>query len=234
MSLYEPSIAFSPLAQLHLYRFVCTYMCLGWVVELYALISSTPSPDLWRSRDIIGDPSTGTVSTVGSYPQPLTFTARRATTILTTTMSTAAKTTFYTTCILSVLTVVGVHYIQRAEKAVCTLPINPSLPPLSTSSIIPPSTIYPLPHFPPQPPAPANTPQAMHAGVLRDIERQRIKKERQLDFEVQAALERELRKSQDVVDTSSQAPEGPPLGMGGFGGGGGVPDLSPRSSAGGR
>ncbi|RPB25236.1 hypothetical protein L211DRAFT_836563 [Terfezia boudieri ATCC MYA-4762] len=82
-------------------------------------------------------------------------------------MSTTAKATFYTTCLLSFLTVAGVHYIQRAEKA------------------------------------------AMHAGVLRDIERQRIKKERQLDFEVQATLERELRKSQDVVDTSSQAPEGP-------------------------
>ncbi|KAF8417234.1 hypothetical protein EV426DRAFT_645942 [Tirmania nivea] len=101
-------------------------------------------------------------------------------------MSTAAKTTFYTTCLLSVLTVVGVHYIQRAEKA------------------------------------------AMHAGVLRDIERQRIKKERQLDFEVQAALEKELRRSQDVVDTSLQASEGPSPGMGGLGDGRGVPDSNPR------
>ena len=83
----------------------------------------------------------------------------------------------------------------------------------------------PTPYFPAN-----NAPQAMHAGVLRDIERQRIKKERQLDFEVQAALERELRKSQDVVDTSSQTPEGPPPGMRGVGGG--VPDLSPRSEAG--
>lgn len=41
----------------------------------------------------------------------------------------------------------------------------------------------------------------MHAGVLRDVERQRIKRERQMDFEAQAQLERELRKSQSVVET---------------------------------
>jgi len=63
----------------------------------------------------------------------------------------------------------------------------------------------------------------MHAGVLRDIERQRIKKERQLDFEVQATLERELLKSQDVVDTSSQVPEGPPPAFTGA-----TPDLRPE------
>ena len=38
----------------------------------------------------------------------------------------------------------------------------------------------------------------MHAGVLRDIEQQRIKKERQLDFEMQRALEDEYRKLQTV------------------------------------
>lgn len=42
--------------------------------------------------------------------------------------------------------------------------------------------------------------QAMHAGVLRDIEQQRIKKERQLDFEMQRALEDEYRKLQTVSD----------------------------------
>jgi protein PET117 len=40
--------------------------------------------------------------------------------------------------------------------------------------------------------------QAMHAGVLRDMEQQRIKKERQLDFEMQRALEEEYRKVQHV------------------------------------
>ncbi|KAF8473834.1 cytochrome c oxidase assembly protein [Kalaharituber pfeilii] len=82
-------------------------------------------------------------------------------------MSRTAKTTFFTTVALCAFTVVGVHYIQSAEKA------------------------------------------AMHAGVLRDEERTRIKRERQLDFEMQAQLERDLRKSQTVVDTTAEALEGP-------------------------
>lgn len=40
----------------------------------------------------------------------------------------------------------------------------------------------------------------MHAGVLRDIEQQRVKKERQADFEMQKALEEEYRKVQQVHD----------------------------------
>ena len=40
----------------------------------------------------------------------------------------------------------------------------------------------------------------MHAGVLRDIEQQRIKRERQADFEMQRALEAEYRKVQTVHD----------------------------------
>ncbi len=42
--------------------------------------------------------------------------------------------------------------------------------------------------------------QAMHAGVIRDMEQQRIKKERQADFEMQRALEDEYRKVQRVND----------------------------------
>lgn len=42
--------------------------------------------------------------------------------------------------------------------------------------------------------------QAMHAGVIRDIEQQRVKKERQADFEMQKALENEYRKVQKVHD----------------------------------
>ncbi|PQE18282.1 cytochrome c oxidase assembly protein [Rutstroemia sp. NJR-2017a WRK4] len=41
---------------------------------------------------------------------------------------------------------------------------------------------------------------AMHAGVVRDMEQQRIKKERQLDFEMQKAMENEYRKVQNVSD----------------------------------
>lgn len=40
----------------------------------------------------------------------------------------------------------------------------------------------------------------MHQGVINDMERQRIKRERQADFEMQAELEREYRKVQNVED----------------------------------
>jgi len=40
----------------------------------------------------------------------------------------------------------------------------------------------------------------MHAGVIRDMEQQRIKRERQADFEMQKALEEEYRKVQQVHD----------------------------------
>ncbi|KAI9835425.1 MAG: hypothetical protein M1819_002343 [Sarea resinae] len=42
---------------------------------------------------------------------------------------------------------------------------------------------------------------AMHAGVIRDMEQQRIKKERQADFDLQRALEQEYRKVQTVSDS---------------------------------
>lgn len=45
-----------------------------------------------------------------------------------------------------------------------------------------------------------NEKAAMHAGVIRDMEQQKIKKERQLDFEMQRALEEEYRKLQNVRD----------------------------------
>ena len=40
----------------------------------------------------------------------------------------------------------------------------------------------------------------MHAGVIRDFEQQRVKKERQADFDMQRALEEEYRKVQKVHD----------------------------------
>ena len=40
----------------------------------------------------------------------------------------------------------------------------------------------------------------MHAGVIRDMEQQKVKKERQADFEMQRALEEEYRKLQTVRD----------------------------------
>ena len=40
----------------------------------------------------------------------------------------------------------------------------------------------------------------MHQGVIRDMEQQRIKRERQADFEMQKELEEEYRKVQTVRD----------------------------------
>jgi protein PET117 len=42
--------------------------------------------------------------------------------------------------------------------------------------------------------------QAMHEGVIRDMEQQRLRAERQLDFDTQATLEAELRQEQQVND----------------------------------
>ncbi|KAF2766194.1 hypothetical protein EJ03DRAFT_185009 [Teratosphaeria nubilosa] len=43
---------------------------------------------------------------------------------------------------------------------------------------------------------------AMHQGVIRDMEQQRIKRERQLDFEMQRQLEQEYRRLQNVSDST--------------------------------
>ncbi|KAI1500319.1 cytochrome c oxidase assembly protein [Biscogniauxia marginata] len=48
--------------------------------------------------------------------------------------------------------------------------------------------------------------EAMHQGVVRDMEQQRIKKERQLDFEMQKALEEEYKKGQTVSESPSEVP----------------------------
>ena len=46
----------------------------------------------------------------------------------------------------------------------------------------------------------------MHQGVVRDMEQQRIKKERQLDFEMQRAMEEEYKKVQSVHDGGALEP----------------------------
>jgi protein PET117 len=42
--------------------------------------------------------------------------------------------------------------------------------------------------------------KAMHVGVIRDMEQQKLRKERQLDFDMQRALEKEYLKVQTVHD----------------------------------
>ncbi|KAJ4392551.1 hypothetical protein N0V85_006967 [Neurospora sp. IMI 360204] len=44
----------------------------------------------------------------------------------------------------------------------------------------------------------------MHAGVIRDMEQQRIKRERQLDFDMQRELEAEYKKLQSVRDVTDE------------------------------
>ena len=41
----------------------------------------------------------------------------------------------------------------------------------------------------------------MHLGVVRDMEQQRLKRERQLDFDMQRQLEEEYRKVQNVSES---------------------------------
>lgn len=96
-------------------------------------------------------------------------------------MSRAAKLTLAGTSIGAIGIVTLVHYQQNSEKAV-GLPFHEGL--FQIDCLF--STAYVL--------------QAMHAGVIRDIEQQRIKKERQADFEMQRALEEEYRKVQQVHD----------------------------------
>lgn len=91
-------------------------------------------------------------------------------------MSTAAKLTLAGTSIGAVGIIVLVHYQQNWEKVVS----------------VPSTLTFPAPK--------AYDLQAMHAGVIRDIEQQRVKKERQADFEMQRALEEEYRKVQHVHD----------------------------------
>ena len=44
----------------------------------------------------------------------------------------------------------------------------------------------------------------MHQGVIRDIEQQRLKAERQADFDLQRALEAEYRQAQKVRDSTGE------------------------------
>jgi protein PET117 len=56
----------------------------------------------------------------------------------------------------------------------------------------------------------------MHQGVVRDMEQQRIKRERQLDFDLQRQLEAEYRQEQNVRSSVAE-PETPPPPRGGLG-----------------
>ena len=95
-------------------------------------------------------------------------------------MSTKAKSTLAGTILGTIGIVYFVHYQQVADKAVRSVQVwlffaKQRADPLS---------------------------QAMHQGVIRDMEQQRIKRERQVDFEMQRQLEEEYRKVQTVSDST--------------------------------
>lgn len=97
-------------------------------------------------------------------------------------MSTASKVTLGLTTLGAIGIVFAVHYGQRAEKAVSPYLRGPGNLLLTEE-------------------------QAMHAGVIRDMEQQRLKKERQADFEMQRQLEQEYKQIQNVSRTDSQPQE---------------------------
>ncbi|GKU02319.1 cytochrome c oxidase assembly protein [Fusarium langsethiae] len=78
-------------------------------------------------------------------------------------MSQTSKLTLLGTSLLTVGTVVAVHYQQKFEK------------------------------------------EAMHEGVVRDMEQQRVKRERQLDFDMQKQLEAEYKREQTVHNSIAAA-----------------------------
>ncbi|RKF57420.1 putative cytochrome c oxidase assembly protein [Golovinomyces cichoracearum] len=88
-------------------------------------------------------------------------------------MSLASKLTLAGTSIFALGTIVFVHYAQKAEKDV-----------MSPLFLI----------------VDVDLNQAMHQGVIRDLESQRLKKERQLEFDHQRILETEYKKLQNVND----------------------------------
>ena len=107
-------------------------------------------------------------------------------------MSTAAKLTLAGTTVGAIGIVVLVHYQQNSEKAVSICALT------NLHHIIGPSILYNHVGLTDK------SYQAMHAGVIRDIEQQRVKKERQADFEMQKALEEEYRRVQTVHDDGAK------------------------------
>lgn len=123
-------------------------------------------------------------------------------------MSRASKLTLLGTSLFAAGTVTFVHWQQRSEKDVCPthpLPASPSPFPPANASSPEPHTDIPLPN------------QAMHQGVIRDMEQQRVKRERQLDFDMQRELEAEYKKVQSVRESTGEAPLPPVAGEEGQG-----------------
>ncbi|KAF6784607.1 cytochrome c oxidase assembly protein [Colletotrichum sojae] len=108
-------------------------------------------------------------------------------------MSRASKLTLAATSLFAASTIVIVHFQQKFEKEACrTIP-------LSLAGEVTATAVTERSH-----------PQAMHQGVIRDMELQRIKRERQLDFDIQRTLEEEYKREQTVRE--SPTPDSAPIG----------------------
>jgi protein PET117 len=97
-------------------------------------------------------------------------------------MSRASKFTLAATGLGTMGIVWFVHWAQEADRAVCC------------------DFDYPFPVF-----TYAVLLQAMHKGVERDMEKQRVRLERQAEFEMQKALEQEYLKLQTVHSTTDDS-----------------------------
>lgn len=97
-------------------------------------------------------------------------------------MSQASRIALATTSTFTCGMIAWVHFRQREEKNVCS-----ALAICSPSSAISCSLLTNNYYT-----------QVMHQGVVRDMERQRIKKERELDFDMQRQLEEEYKREQNV------------------------------------
>jgi protein PET117 len=95
-------------------------------------------------------------------------------------MSRASKLTLAATGLGTAGIVYFVHWAQENDRAVCTRTVFLYGDILTVYSVI----------------------QAMHRGVERDMEKQRIRQERQAEFEMQKRLEQEYLKLQTVHSTT--------------------------------
>jgi protein PET117 len=129
-------------------------------------------------------------------------------------MSRASKLTLLGTSLFALSTVVFVHYQQKAEQEVRLFllpfpllalpprPIFPSHSGFKFPTLQSPNTTHATHHEHKLTSGTLRN-QAMHQGVIRDMEQQRLKRERQADFDLQRALETEYKKEQTVRDSSS-------------------------------
>ena len=110
-------------------------------------------------------------------------------------MSRASKLALLGSSLFAAGTVVFVHWQQKSEKEVGQTDTTQSLKDYKKLTR-------------------ALFAQAMHQGVVRDMEQQRIKRERQLDFDMQRELEAEYKKVQSVRESTSELAGGGPPGAG--------------------